>query len=207
MMIEKIKSVALAGAFVAASAVAASALTIDVTNSPDLSDYAGSSTSLQTGAAWVPTFEAAEVSGSVDGQYRSPFEGFAGGEDVDYFTVGSPSLDAPNPAILAFETTWSAFSLLWGSFDSYNTLAFYDANLDLIDFVTGSDILTAGGSPSGLEAVAVTISDIGAFQYVYFQSDGAAFEFSNVAAVPLPAGGVLLLTALGGLAIARRRKS
>ncbi len=34
-----------------------------------------------------------------------------------------------------------------------------------------------------------------------------AFAGANVAAVPLPAGGLLLLTAIGGLAVARRRKA
>lgn len=37
--------------------------------------------------------------------------------------------------------------------------------------------------------------------------DGAGFDFDVVAAVPLPAGGLLLIGALGGLAFLRRRKT
>lgn len=37
-------------------------------------------------------------------------------------------------------------------------------------------------------------------------NDGFAIDDATVGAVPLPAGGVLLLTALGGLGLARRRK-
>jgi hypothetical protein len=48
-------------------------------------------------------------------------------------------------------------------------------------------------------------------QYLIFtwddSLDGAEFDFEVVAAVPLPAGGLLLIGALGGLAALRRRKT
>lgn len=212
MMIEKIKSVALAGAFVAASAVAASALTIEYDNSPDLSLYAGSSTDLAPGTEWFTGFEPAVVSGSESGEYRSPFEGSAYA-DADFFTVGSPAPNEANAAFLTFNTARTMLSLLWGSIDAYNGLIFFNGDAEVAQ-VGGQDVLNAGANPEGLEAVFVSISGIGKFDSVLFISDyleqgdiRPAFEFSNVAAVPLPAGGVLLLTALGGLAIARRRKS
>ena len=219
MMIEKIKSVALAGAFVAASAVSASALMIDVTNSPDLSLYAGSSTDLAPGTAWVEDefspgtfFEPAVVSGSESGEYRSPFEG-SDYADAEFFTVGSPAPNSANFAELGFNTARTVLSLLWGSIDTYNGLIFFNGD-EVAAIVGGQDVLEAGADPEGLGAVFVSISGIGKFTSVGFFSDYGqqgsvqpAFEFSNVAAVPLPAGGVLLLTALGGLAIARRRKS
>lgn len=53
-------------------------------------------------------------------------------------------------------------------------------------------------------------SDIlgGVFDGIRFSSKDYSMEFANltVAPIPLPAGGVLLLTAVGGLAIAQRRR-
>jgi hypothetical protein len=223
-MMQNIQSFALAGVFAVATAVSASAATIDVVNAPDSWGAAGNganSTTLQAGASWFD--EPAIVSGSVASQYKSPFDPAGSGapagsevadwQEIDYFTVGSPSpnnlpvTDGMQYAILDFDSVQSIFSLLWGSLDAYNTLAFYDASDELITFFTGQDILNAGGTPSANGAAYVTISGLSPFRSVGFFSSQAAFEFSNVvAAVPLPAGGLLLLTALGGLGIAARRR-
>lgn len=203
-MMQTIKLAALAGAVAVATAFSAAAATITVSNAPqswaDANNGVGS-TDLAPGTEWLAA--PAIVSGSVSGQYRSPFEGFAGGENIDYFTVGSPG--KASGAALAFNTARTTLSLLWGSVDDYNVLYFFTDN-GVVE-VSGQDVLDAGANPQGLSAAFVTITGVGKFTAVGFESTRAAFEFSNVAAVPVPAAGLLLLTALGGLAAARRRKA
>jgi hypothetical protein len=134
-------------------------------------------------------------------------------QDIDYYTVGSPAPDtAPSPAILTFTTPQSYLSLLWGSIDTYNAIALY-LNGVLQDTVTGQDLFNAGGLPAASGAafvkIAESFNEVRFFSnYPGFGADTPAFEFSNVvAAVPVPAGGLLLIGALGGLAVLRRRKT
>ena len=80
----------------------------------------------------------------------------------------------------------------------------------------GSVLNFAGGTPGPVNLADIT-SDVvagaasfdlkGVFTIVTGNGDQTANVNSTlVAAVPLPAGGPLLLTALGGMGIARRRK-
>jgi hypothetical protein len=167
------------------------------------------------------------VNGSLGGAYKSPFDpalanngvDVTGGDvipnwhNIQYYTVGSPAPNsAPSPAILEFAIQQSYLSLLWGSIDTYNAIALY-LNGVLQDTVTGGFLLVNGGQPAASGAAFVKIA--GSFDEVRFYSnypgfgaDTPAFEFSNVVAtVPVPAGGLLLLGALGGLAALRRRKT
>jgi hypothetical protein len=166
------------------------------------------------------------VAGSQSGKYKSPFDPKLadGGIDVPaedaipnwqaikYFTVGSPDPNlAPSPAIMTFSEKQSYLSLLWGSIDEYNSLAFY-LNGVLQSTVTGGYLLANGGQPAASGAafvkVAEDFNEIRFFSNYGLLKDQAAFEFSNVvAAVPVPAGGLLLIGALGGLAALRRRKT
>ena len=95
----------------------------------------------------------------------------------------------------------STLEFIWGSPDAYNTLRFYNG-LTLVDQF-------APPPPHGLNVANsfATIQTVAQFNRVVFRSTRAAMEFGNVAAVPLPAGGLLLIGALGGIAALRRRKA
>lgn len=222
-MMQNFKKLALAGAMAVAGAMGANAAVISVENAPTSWATAGNganSTTLQVGASWMTGKDPSIVSGSVNAEYKSPFDpanANAGGtvvpnwDQIQYFTVGSPNL-APSPAVLTFSSLRSTFEMLWGSIDLYNALYFFNGQ-STVATISGQDILDAGGTPSANGAAFVSISGMGMFDTVAFVSDfgrtpgddAAAFEFSNVAAVPLPAGGLLLLTGLGGMALLRRR--
>jgi hypothetical protein len=82
---------------------------------------------------------------------------------------------------------------------------------DALDTSLGYVDLLRDTSSIAMNTLSLTGSGI---SYAMFGTNGydlgfiAADNFTyEVAAVPLPAGGVLLLTALGGLALARRRKA
>lgn len=130
---------------------------------------------------------------------RSPYDATAF-EGVAYYH----SVSAGAEAIYSFGTSMNSFAFMWGSPDDYNTLNFYLGGANVGSF-TGLDVLPPG--TPGLSFVDVVFS--GQFDEVRFGSGNTdAFEFTNVGAtaVPLPAGVVLLGTALAGFGAARRRK-
>ncbi len=196
-----------------------------VANAPASWGLVNPAQSLNTGTG-VWTDPAAIVSGSVGGQYKSPFDPRAANNGVDvpaagavpnweriqYYSVGSPAPNsAPSPAVLAYAAQQSYLSILWGSIDTYNAVEFY-LNGALQSTVTGGYLLANGGLPAASGAAFVHIAE--RFNEVRFYSnfgrnaDVPAFEFSNVvAAVPVPAGGLLLIGALGLLGALRRRKT
>lgn len=178
--------------------------------------------SLTVTGTWGPA--PAIVMGSESGLFKSPFDPakanagtdvplaqqVPGWAKIEYYSVGTPDL-VPSPAILKFDERQISLSLLWGSIDLYNAIEFY-LNGVLKSTVTGDDLFDNGGLPAASGAAFVKITE--RFNEVRFRSnfdeegDIAAFEFSNVvAAVPIPAGGLLLIGALGGLAALRRRKT
>lgn len=184
-----------------------------------LTAISSASLDLPNGGSWSTLPGSPEIeSGSVAGQYRSPFEGLGVGsyEDIDFWNVV-----ANNTAILSLGSLRSTFSVLWGSVDNYNAL-----RLTNVGAGTSIVIGTAGAEAALLAAVGgsidyvlgtpdapvlssgaslVTVSGF-MFDQVEFITTTNSIEFSNVAAVPLPAAGLLLIGGLGALAAVRRRK-
>lgn len=209
IMMNAFKSIFSAAAVaVALSAGGAGAVTVNVqgaTNTDLLSLSTAGTVALPAGASFD---RVGITSGSLgSGESRSPFDGLGAGnfEEIEYFTVGTPSLlpDSKSPATLLYTGLQTSFKILWGSVDVYNTLAFYKGDTLVTTLVGGVGVAPATGKGASI----VTLTEL-QFDKVVFTSRGAAFEFSNIesTAIPLPAGGVLLLTALGGIAVLRRRK-
>jgi hypothetical protein len=162
------------------------------------------------GGTWVdePTVRSL---GTVSGS-RSPFEPFDGNdisttypgtnwEDIEYWSIG-PGSEA-NSATMNFSSTQTGLSLLWGSVDTYNEIDFFDDN-GFVETVTGSDVAVV---TSRFGAAFVSITGI-SFNQIVLRSNTAAFEFSSITTVPLPAAAWLFGSALLGLvAVARRKRA
>ena len=164
------------------------------------------------------------VFGSVSGERRSPFEDFNTQVDppayanTPFTSVSSPSA-ANSSATYNFSSAVNTLTFLWGSPDSYNTLAFYSG-------INGTGLLGSltGNSPIliqtlGHDLVTLQLAGKLAFSSVVFSSTQAAFEFAGLngtfaplgpgdtplpAAFPLFAGG---LGVIGFLAGRRKRKA
>ena len=110
----------------------------------------------------------------------------------------------------------SVLQFVWGSVDKFNFLTFYllGVQVDAFNFTSLAGAQAAGftgGRSMGQDSMTARITNIGAgfFDRVVLKSTQDAFEFANlrVVPVPLPAGGLLLIGALGGLAFVRRRRT
>lgn len=147
---------------------------------------------------------AAIVSGSVSGQYATPYR-----ITDNYLTVGNGS------ATLSLDGTYDYFGLYWGSIDAYNYLSFYLED-ELVKTFGGSDLppLLADGNQvewTSNRYLNFFFTDGDLFDSIVLRSDGYAFESDNHAlrAVSVPEPGTLGLLAAGllGAALSRRRRS
>ena len=186
---------------------AANAVTI-TQNAADFTTNPGLTTNLTPTSSILYSLQ----TNSVDGLYRSPFENFtpAGSQGPGYGNQFA-SIQQDGSALYNFSNPQNALSLLWGSPDAYNSLAFYSGVGG-----TGSNLFTlTGGDLSiqtfGHDQVQIALGNQ-SFLSVLLTSGGNAFEFanlqaSNVAETPLPPA-LLLFASLGlvGLLTARRGK-
>lgn len=98
-------------------------------------------------------------------------------------------------------------SFVWGTPDTFNKVTFLLGGVEVdsvLGFGNGANIATPVAMISGIKG--------GVFDGVRFSSEKRSFEFASVTAtsvaeVPVPAAGLLLLTAVGAVAALRRRKS
>jgi hypothetical protein len=156
------------------------------------------------GASWGGP--APVVIGNSSGNWQSPFNSNGLTNVTSYFSA--------NPMqTLTFGALQTSFDLLWGSIDSYNTIAFLDDIGNVIASWTGSQIVSQtglGGSPANFEQVGLFSFGFGpneAFRSVAFSSSQAAFEFALAPApVPLPAAGWLLVAGIAGIGAAGRKR-
>lgn len=147
--------------------------------------------------------------GNIENDRESPF-----GDTTPYTSVER------NSVITYFFGPSTSLSFVWGFPDTDNYLKFFYKDV-LVDTVPGS-IFTVGSEDFGdnISRSYVTISDVtgSLFDAVTFGSSGNAFAFAGLSRdfkaiggpgqVPLPAGSLLLLSAIGaGLATKLRRNA
>lgn len=211
-MVRNLKHLALAAAALVALASAAPAATVHIGatsiqgfgNTADV--YAADFSALTPDdALWADGSAPTVASGNLSGVYQSPFNNTGLLGTQSYFSVtGSETL--------TFGTAQSGFSLLWGSIDSYNTIAF-DNGLSF----TGTDIVqllglsAEGTNYEQVALISFSFEEGSRFSSVTFHSSQPAFEFAlaptPAAMIPLPAAGWLLLAGAGAIAAIARRKS
>jgi hypothetical protein len=148
------------------------------------------------------------VFGTINNQRRSPWQALNSLVDPTlassvYSAIRSPNLTLAS-AFFNFATDRSGLNFVWGTPGKQNRIElFLDGVLQFS--LTGA---LAQNTTGGL-SVLIDISDV-RFDQLVFSADKRALEYANlaaVAAVPLPAGGLLLLGTLGGIAALRRRKA
>jgi hypothetical protein len=168
------------------------------------------------------------VAGSISGTYRSPWENAAtpGSGATGWNLLQYSSVQANSSATYNFTAT-TVISLLWGSPDYFNTIAFYSGPGGT--GYLGSLSATALNPPTGIGDVVgsvplliqtvghdlLTFKDVGGtIQSVVISTGNNAFEFADLLPTPntqldtpIPAAFPLFATGLGVMGLlARRRK-
>lgn len=156
--------------------VTANTLTASITYTGDLNFYNNSNTSVRT------------------------FLEFGGGS----FTEDSGDVDALVLSSGGFTTT-TLFDITGVTPRSYNGTITHDDGITLLD--GAGNIIADSSAPTSSIATAFSNLPGGNFRLIYSAANGNPEVLSmDVAPVPLPAGGLLLAGALGGLAALRRRR-
>jgi hypothetical protein len=167
----------------------------------DTLPISATSNPLATGTSGLTTVLSQNVTGTVMNVRRSPWDA------VNSFV----NFNAPSAVYSSVQNGMAFFNLgveragvsfVWGTPGPLNVFELFLKGTSQVR-LTGTDAIGSNGvNYSRL----TNISDV-RFDRIEFTAGRPAFEFANltVAAVPLPAGGLLLLAALGGLAVLRRR--
>ena len=135
---------------------------------------------------------------------RTPWEGTPFENTAEYFSLaGSTGLST---ATYDFGGDISRFAIIWGSPDFYNQVQLFDDG-NLVHTITGDEVAALAGITEGLGMANVTF--FGTFDQVVFATTEEidAFEYAEVAPIPLPAAGFMLLGALGLMGYTARRKA
>lgn len=153
------------------------------------------------------------VTGSIFNQRRSPWD--AANSTVPVGTGLYSSIRSSKAGFATVDFNFSSvmkqLSFVWGTPGPQNRIEFFLGGVS--QFALFGNTIIGGNTAQGL-SVGGTLSLLTkitglTFDKVVFRAGKPALEFANlttVAAVPLPAAGLLFLGALGGLMALRRRK-
>lgn len=176
---------------------------------PGVSPYSGPTPTYTFDPGSRPTVAGgAFVTGTNGILYAQPF-----GSTGYYYAVG-PSTSTTGTIDLTGFGDIGSISFLWGSVDSYNTLQFLDASMNVLATFTGSDIFNpANGdrtdpNTNPIVTFDLTGTDVSNFSYLRLTSTSNAFEIDDllVSGVPEPASWALMLLGFCGVGIALRRR-
>lgn len=151
------------------------------------------------------------------GAYGNPSTaGAPNWQTTPFWVVFAPNTSTPSTsqAVLNFSAPQSEFSLLWGSPDNTNLVELLLGGTVVGEF-SGADFGRFGqdypdilqNPGQGDVLLSLTGVDFDSLRFIS-SSGGGSFEFSNigtVAAVPVPATAILLLSAFGLIALGRKR--
>jgi hypothetical protein len=171
------------------------------------------------------------IYGSISDVYRSPFEySYSPGNGPTGWNQDIPRAlysSVQGGASATYDVgTANVLHILWGSPDSYNSLAFYSGIPSVNTFlgsisVAGNSGIVSGSQPLEINTYGhdrMTFTDLsGTFSYVILSSSTNAFEFTNLEAslnvtnlpgTPVPASLPLLTSGLGafGMMVWRRKR-
>ena len=142
----------------------------------------------------------------------APYNYITGFDDAThYYTVPVDVTDFPQSAAVVFgEGTYNYLGLFWGSMDNYNSIDFYLGSFENspVATVTGSQVSldsANGGQTDPLDNAYVNIYGIPDFDRIKLTSTNYAFEFDNLAVVPVPAAVILGVLGLGVAGIKLRK--
>lgn len=193
------KASALATVFGMALASAASAAVVfsdDFNYGPDLVLNAPDSTFAGT---WVTTDGTVDYLAADPAQYNELCRGSAGCIDLDGSTNNSGLFSTvASFAAGTYELTIQLFGNGRGGSDTV-TITLGSWSVTLSDIAYDADVSQT--------FVVTTSGGVLSFENAGGDNVGAVLSGVSLAAVPLPAGGLLLIGALGGLAALRRRKT
>lgn len=151
----------------------------------------------------------AVVQGSVVGHWASPPN-----DATHYFTVGPDAPNQTTPGTISLGSLSQYFGYFGGSPDTYNSVELWKDG-SLLQTFSGSYLATVAGLPADGNWANGAYWNIWAsnpgeyFNVVKLVSTGIAFETDNhavLSAVPLPAALPLMLSGLGVLGFASRRR-
>lgn len=139
--------------------------------------------------------------------YAQPY-----GSSGYYYAVG-PSTSTTGTIDLSSFADINSISFLWGSVDSYNTVQFLDASMNILASFSGNDIFDpANGNRTNpntnpIVTFSLTGTDASDLTYLRLISSSNSFEIDNllVGSVPEPATWALMLLGFAGIGVALRR--